>query len=426
MHTFATVSRRFIALSLGVIFALTLVACDKEPTVENRSLEERRREVATAFSGPVSDDGGKHAAGINALFTSLGKALSDGDHDGVRRHLDLGMMVQLMDKQGMLPKIMQKDPKRLAALLSQTMPVQLCDPITGIAYVRHEVRKVRFVAKEDEAVVITRHWDADGIGSKFRWWIYKDGDTWRAYDMEVLEMSMRFSTMLAIGFSEAEKGSLSKADLAKLLQAVQMVAIGEVAEAEETLVESGRLALPPVLEGLRLVMLAAVYVDSHRYDTALDAADKAEAASKDMPMVHYLRAVAFNGQKKHDQAMASANLYLEQLGEDADILVEVGDAHLGMGETDKAVAAYRGALKDDPQAVFAVLGLLRVDPAQSGSVVEDYRKIADVELFFLDLADNLVHRKDAAALRRLIDLHKQVYPNDQAIEQAEDKLKTLQ
>jgi len=421
--------RRFAVVAILPAVVCLLLSCQtqRQPTTQKESKAEKHEKVVESFSGQMTDDGGQHAESIRRFFDEFGPALESGNAQRFGDFFDMRMMLRLLKQQNMVPKAISGDEDRLVQLLNQQLAARLADPMVGISWKKCEVRRVQFIKDDTEAVVYARQWDADDVASKTRWWLLRDGDKWRAYDMEILEVSMRFSVMLGLGFKMADRNDPSVRHVPALMTAVQDGVAGEVESAIETLEQLDRAGFPPVLESLRLMMLAAFYGDELEYGEAIKTADRAMQINSDLPMIHLIYSACYNGLKEHEKAIQHADLYANLLGKDGDYYVELGDAYAGMGEKDKAIKAYQDGLADDAQCGNNVLGLMKIVPAdQRDAVVQHYRVLNDADLWFLGFAEQLVKREDPDTLRILIDIHKGVMPDDENISFYEEELAELQ
>ncbi|MFP6899510.1 MAG: hypothetical protein VCA36_01120 [Opitutales bacterium] len=128
------------------------------------------------------------------------------------------------------------------------MPPRFCDPVQGIHYERYEIRNIRFLREGKEALVYLGIWDADQVQIKMRWWLHRDDGRWRAYDYEVLDMSMRFSTLSGLGMKMADDNDPSIRQFPKLMEGFQQLAQGDSVNALVTFRSLENAGFPIVLE----------------------------------------------------------------------------------------------------------------------------------------------------------------------------------
>jgi tetratricopeptide (TPR) repeat protein len=416
------------ALKTFVVGAVLLcAACDDEPTAEHQTKAEKYKEVVGVFTGEVSSDGGEHAEGIRNFFDRLRTAAITGDEKKTADQFDMKMTFRVLEQNDLLPAGAASNKKNIIAALETGMGRQLTDPLAGMQWKRMEVRGVRFIQDETEALVFARHWDEDDVSSKMRWWLYRKDDVWRAYDYESLDLSVRFSTMLGIGFKAADQKDRSVARVKEMMDALRLLNVGEFAEALEIMQNLEDAKLPPALESLRLLFVASLLAEEGEYEEALNAADRASAINSDMPLLHLLYADCRSGIGEYRQALQDADKYAKLLGQDADYYEAAGIAHLGMGDAEKAIEAHKKGLVDDAQVGGNVLGLfLALPPEKRASTIGNYRRLNDVEEWFIAFADQLLVDEDAPALRALIEMHRKVSPDDENIEFYEEELEAME
>lgn len=414
-----------MTLLLAGVGALA-TSCKDKPTAEDQTQAEKRKEVVESSAGAVSDDGGEHAAGIRKFFDDFGRATAAGDSRKVAELLDWRMFLSLLKQQGLVPARMLRDEDRLVKMLRARLVARLLAPVGGVRWRRQEIRRVRFIRVGTEAVVYTRHWDEDDESSKMRWWLFCKDGTWRAYDLEFLELSMRVSTGMGMGMKMADGDDPSAKSLPALMQAIQKVAAGQTEAALGDLQGLEGVKFPAFLESLRLMLIAGLLSDGMEYARALRAADRALAHNSDLPLIHLIYAECHNGLKQHDKAIEAAERHAEFLGKDASYYEAVGNAHRGMGKTAEAIEAHKKGLADDPLSGDNVLGLMRALPAgQRDTVVKHYKGLRDVDEWFVGMADRLVQERDARALQVLIGIHRGIMPDDENIAVYEKELAAL-
>ena len=407
-----------------IVACLALAACRQHSavpeTTETRA--EKYAEVVESFGGSAAVE---PSADVRRFFDRLRPALDDGDAAAVLEMFDVAAMLDAAGTQVALPTGSAR--KRAIEMLQKDMPRRLADPATGIGWVRYEIRAVRPLPGEPERVMVySRHWDAAGITSKLRWWLVRDGDRFRAYDFENLDLAMRTSTMIGVGFQTGQSSPGLLAELQQLLTASQSAVEGNVEPALATLEGLDDAGLPPVIEAFRLSIIAGLRVDRREFTAALTAAERAWKLNDDMPYMHLVLASCHTGLGRYEQALGHAEDYAALLGKDADYYVEVGDAQRGRGEPDLAEAAYRAGLADDRQSGMSVLGLLRLlPPERRDEVLPDYRALEDLDEWFAAFAERLLQLQEPDTLRGLIEMHEGVQPDDENLGYYRDELAAL-
>ena len=202
------------------------------------------------------------------------------------------------------------------------------------------------------ALVYVRTWDSDGIAAKFRYWLRRDGDRWRLFDLEDLAGGARFSAGAA-----AVGTQLTSGDQARFMAAVQqipevtraLIAV-DLDKAEQLLNGIDTSVLPSSFQAWVQVQHAVVHIGRNKYQQAIDTCNQAEQLNSNLPILLLLRAQAHNGLGQYEQGRADAQKYLDTLGEDADGYLHLGQALAGLRKQDEAIAAFSRGLKDEPNS----------------------------------------------------------------------------
>ena len=393
-----------------------------KPTVETGTPGPK---LGSVFTSDPDEVGGEHAAGINAFFDELRHAVAEGDKDKVAELFDCRMTFRLVKQQKILPTSVIADEDKIAEYLSREIANQMVNPSVVSGWDRHEIRHVRFIRPGIEAVVYVRM-RGDGVSAKMRWWLFRKGGKWSAYDFEDCTLPFRMSFMMMYGLEKAARNDLSPMFVLDLTQAIQEVLSGDTRAGLAKLRGLEKAEFAPVVEAMRLLFISASLFILLEYEGALTAADQAEVLNNDMPLVHKIRGDCHNALEQYAKALNDAERYAKCLGKDAIYFLIVGNARRGMGQTAEAIRAYENALADNPSDIEPFLMLVKTLPAeQSQNLAKHYKGLGKVDDKFTVMADQLFAERDAASLRTLIDLHRGIRPGDRNIAVFERKLSEL-
>ncbi len=84
-------------------------------------------------------------------------------------------------------------------------------------------------------------------------------------------------------------------------------------------------------------------------------------------------------------------------------------------------------MDDDPLSGDNVLGLIKTLPVgQRQTAIKFYRGLNDPDLWFITFAETLLLVEDAQTLRTLIEIHREVMPDDENLEAYETALEELE
>ena len=379
--------------------------------------EEGRREVVEAFEQPAD---GEVPAGIHRLFDELGAELRRGDGTRIVNHFDPDRLIQEIDREGQLARAGANDARARDGL-RQGLAAGMTKKAVVLRWDATEVRRLRWLVPGREAVVIARHTTSvlgEEVRFKMRWWVIRDGDRWRVYDLEDLSLGGRFSQLVGLVVAEGLRGGrLPDWARPEVTGAINdgMVAVlnGDHAEAERRVSAIRPGLLPRPLEAVRQVVLALAKEGLGRWDEALRACDEAEACNPDMPLVHFVRAVAYNQLGKFEEAVASGRKYVEALGPEADAYLQIGVALSRLGRHEEAAEALRAGLDDQPNFPEILDELRRCLPAdRKEEVGRRFAALRDPAGQFGRLLNEALADEDFEGAEVLIEARRRQAPAD--------------
>lgn len=277
-----------------------------------------------------------------------------------------------------------------------------------------DVRRIRTLDEDgDEVVAFARHLDDANLVVKMRWWLTRRDGAWRIYDYEDLSIGIRATSSMSLILAPAiRQGGLPPwiTEVQAVVQAMPMLAGGDIHGAENVLL-SANGDIPDLFAGLRSCAWAIVRLGQNRPMEALDHLDGAARLNPDMPILSYLRAMAFNRQGLHDDALAAAQEYLDTLGDDADGYAQLAIAQRGLGATADATASCLRGLADVP-GHEELIALLAATSTEDGMFDEAYARIPNPRVAFETIAEIIVTDADEDALARVIETHRAIDPDD--------------
>ena len=394
------------------------------PTQRAETVEQKYERASEVFR--VTPEAGDNAAAlsradpsrdaaIQRFFEVLAKRVRRQQSDDLAKLFDPAMMLGAAESGGGRLKWSRADRKAFERGLSQGIGQALMNSRTLVGWDRVEVKRVESLS-DDEAIVYVRHWDESQFPVKMRWWLSKRNGKWRFYDYEDLGGSVRAS----VGVSVTIAGLGRNAQLPAWVPAVrsmtwafQELVAADLDAAERSLTAASKAKLPKQFEAMREMAWGCLRTSQERYDEALPRLDRALSLHPDLPVVHLLRAVSLNGLGDHDAARVAAQTYLDQLGDDATGLVELGRALQGLGRDDEALRAFERAIADNPNDGDALFELGLALPAErKGEIADHFRAMRAPAEWYDPIASLFVDWGDEAALRTLNDAYREINRND--------------
>lgn len=244
-----------------------------------------------------------------------------------------------------------------------------------------QAKWVRFERLDEQRVVVlARHYDSLEPIHTVRWWLKREEETWRVYDLEVVDFNLRISSMLGIGFSFAKDRPASLAALQELSVKVNSLASGMLEEEDlEELIELADEVLdddyPEDFKRFGLLIRAMALMQLEELPEALDDLKKLEKMPTESPMLHGLRGDILVATEQYEAAIKSYVKLGEALGYDVSVHESIADAYLAMEEWENAEKHARLGLEDLPESMGCLASLAAALPPS---------KMAELEPFFRD------------------------------------------
>jgi tetratricopeptide (TPR) repeat protein len=384
-------SRRSAVLLIGVLAAVFILAGatylatrDRLPPREDPAAG--RQEVIEAFRGQAADV----PADLQRFFDDLGATLRAGGANG-GQFWDIPRFARELDRDGALNRAgVRPDDPTLHQGLRAGMDRNFQMLAAAIAYDRTEIRTLRWLVPGREAVVVTRHTGKyldEPVRFKMRWWLTHDG-AWRFYDYEDSSFGGRASILAGSAITELlTRGPAGapavRESFAVFQDAHRAVMAGEFEKADRLLADPKLNQLPGVAQPIVDLWRAISAMQLRRPADALRLLDRAERGMPDAPVIFLVRASCYEQTEEWERVVTAGRRYVELIGPDEDICLQLGNALVELGRHAEAAAEYRRALDDAPETRDALAGLI----ACAGHV--DKTEITDRFARFSDPAAHL-------------------------------------
>ncbi len=385
--------------------------------------DTRGRTIITSSSGavealPAEDPNGALAValagGIDEFFRKLAAAMRAGDETAFAECFDLDRLCAQVEQLGVLPPMSATDRSSFVRGLRLGVGRTVHQYQSGLVWDAHEVKRIEQLDGGEEAIAYVRAASAASKSIKSRWWLTKQSGSWRAYDMEDLDLGLRTSSSLAI----AAAGALTGPDgwltqVRRLNEAPALLLRGRADDARVLLEQLAAADLPAPFESMRLMLLATAHSAREQYELAAAAIEDAAALNDDMPILDYLRAVVFNGLGRHTDALVAARRYGSLVGTDAEVLLEMGEAQRALGRSGLAAGAYRASLDLDPGCLDCLYGLwLLPDETNAAELAQRLAAVPDPVLGFESLAIVFLDDGRPSLVEALAAAYRPLRPDD--------------
>jgi hypothetical protein len=253
-----------LALCIGGAVAVWQVAQQRAlPPLQTETTAQKYAEASAAYTHPdaESDPGLRR---IHEFFIRLGKARASGDATAIMDCYDLDRQIAEAERLGYF-KLTPRDRPGFMTGFRRGYSGKVAQLGTSMAWRRFDFCHVRFLPGGREAVVYVRELRKSGYEVKFRYWVRREGSTWRIYDAEELLSGVRETTQVGkavadtiaaggrtpswiathqaidLAFTRISEGNLDSADRA--LKSVENVSMPPQVDVQR------RIALPPFTSG---------------------------------------------------------------------------------------------------------------------------------------------------------------------------------
>jgi tetratricopeptide (TPR) repeat protein len=227
---------------------------------------------------------------------------------------------------------------------------------------RIEPLSVRLNPAGDEAEALCRV-TIGGKKSKFRFWLTRAGESWKAFDLENLDGTYRLSVVglqYTPGVHDDEDRNALRDGVMTLQRGSVYLAKGQAEAARDALAMARRSGPPEyVMDWIDLVDGQALSALGNPAG-GLKAADRVLARQKDLAVAHRLKASCLAALGEPAKAILAAKEYLKLVGDEAEMWALVGRAFEKLDQMDQAVEAYRKGADADAEDYLCRMELGRV------------------------------------------------------------------
>lgn len=237
---------------------------------------------------------------------------------------------------------------------------------------------------EQRVVLLARHYDSEEPLQTVRWWLKREQDTWRVYDFEILDLNLRISTMLGIGFSFAENRPASFEAFQELAVKANALVSGMLEDEEiELLIESADEVLeddyPDDIRRFGLLIRAVALAQLDEMSEALDDLKRLEKMPVESPILHGVRGDILAETERYEAAIESYVKLGDALGYDFSVHESIADAYLGLEDWENAEKHARLGLQDWPESVGCLASLAASLPSTKMEELEPFFREHDYD-----------------------------------------------
>lgn len=337
-----------------------------------QDLGGRRPVGADQATGRRESDDGKSASGsveipadVAEFMETLRMAIASGSSRRIGQNFSLAGVVESLGQRALLPEVEGVDEAEWVRRLEAWVRPRF-SAFRSMAW--ESTRWLKFErSAEDRVEILGRHYDAEGMSQPIRWHLLREGDRWRVYDFEMLEMSARFSALLAWGMNVGASSDVGPGDLQEFAQSAELLRQGLLDEdGLEALVENAdelmAAEVPQELRRFVLLIRAVAFMALEELDVALQDLGVLEKLPDESPILHQLRGEIYVIQERYELAIESFRKYGERLGYDAALHESISDAYQAIDKWELAAEHARLGLADQPLSIGCLASLAAALP----------------------------------------------------------------
>jgi hypothetical protein len=331
-----------------------------------QSPEQRLASIRAALS---ADEPGLTAAEQRELKRFFDKLRSSLQTPGT------GPFLELVDLEAAAERVLMHPASRLRSrtergLVEQQLQHRMPTPP---AWSQFQLIRGERNQRGDELLVYTIVSGPELPPSPVRWWLKRDGRTWRICDWHRIDRGVSQAARFALqgaGMSNSELDAFRRA-VDAVRRAEELVDSGHMALAARDLLEAQAHSLRPQVHDMLQIDLASAWGHCGRSDQVLAACAKVRDLQLN-PGVHYLRALAYARREDFQSTVASAALYRAAAGRHPHLLEIEAEALEALGRRQEAADCWRqrlALLPDDTTALAEYCRLAPDDAAARASSV---------------------------------------------------------
>jgi tetratricopeptide (TPR) repeat protein len=351
----------------------------------------------------------------------LNNAFASGSSRRIGRKFSMEAMFESLQERKLIPALEAAELSQLRERMEVAMRSKYRN-FSELAWTH--VKWTRFERLDDQRVVVLgRHYDANELSTSVRWWLKREADEWKVYDLEILDLNLRFSTLAGVGFSVAGKQLESMSAFQEISSAAEMLNSGMLDEADlEQLIENADLVLedefPDDIKRFALLLRAVALAQLDDATAALEDLEQLEKMPGESPILYRLRGEIFASQERHAAAIESFQKLGELLGYDVGIHEALSDIFLDWGKSEQAADQARLGLKDMPESVGCLASLAAALPASKVAELEPLFKDHDYDEYVLaTVIEWCVEADRLAGAKFAYQILKKHHPNSDLVQE---------
>ena len=364
---------------------------------DDQSLEDKRKEITTAFASKEIGVTDAELLGIQQLFDSVIAATSQENLTAFLATVDIDRLFKQAERSQYAPDLMFLQTAMYKATIEDSFALPAY-------WERYVIKRVELSEDGRDALAYTYFWDTDHCWS-VRWWISRSGNRWKVYDWEMLEDAMRETTTWALYMQYGDNWQLQQyySLFEDINEADDLIAEGDYEGAAEKILKAEDRKVHPIVKNDAQQRIGYVWLRCGNLQRALDATQLI-TPPESVPGTFIIRATVYDQLGQHEKAVEAAETYETLVGSGPDILDQKADSLRSLGRIDEAMAALRTILEIDPNNISALesYGLL-LDEENKPEIAVFVSKMANAATAAETLAGHFFSFDDTSAVEAVAD-----------------------
>jgi tetratricopeptide (TPR) repeat protein len=295
---------------------------------------------------------------VRAFFDTMRADIASGNYNKYAQHFNTTRMIAEASELAGIDQLSPAEHQLLSASLEKIV-AQGMRRHSALAHAPNfDVTRIEGLMDAHERLVHVSAIDHLDRPLRQRWWLRKEKNIWRAFDIEDLDVPARMTAEIgAARPTPVLSDRLWVSSLDGLFDAIPDLREERFRDVRRHLEPLESAGFPPVFETVRLVLLARAAIGLREFEAAGALVDRASAIDTSTPVLHALRATIRQAQGRSSEALREADAFIARVGDDAMMQNVRGRALLASRRFEEAAEAFRRGLENAPSSIALVTGL---------------------------------------------------------------------
>ena len=328
-----------------------------------RTLDQENAVIAAAFNTRKINVNARELRRIQRLFNEVQRAVVEEDDEAFRQLVDLDRFVRAVNR---------SDEVTLSRFERMMLKLQLRYNLTApLGWQSYDIVHVDHLSK-DEAIVYAFLRSEDDFTSS-RWWMARDGASWKVYDWDLLDYDAHESQTVAAYYRYGERRAGRETDAAfeNLEEAEVAVDKLEYKTAIALMRRAASRDVIPSYEANMLIRMGWLYYMCEEPEAALECFQQIKIPAA-APGAYKGLAYMYQHLGEYEKGLEAVEGYDEAIGFNPKTERMRADLLVALEREEEAVASWERLLEFDPDDSTTLANLLAHLPTDQQEVVDTY------------------------------------------------------